>query len=81
MGRQDFVITSLMKKYTSSNLGLQRQLAFFLDLVLMREMSVGDVSFILNSKSGRLIIIIAIILRNLPGFNQKKTLNVDQSSN
>ena len=31
--------------------------------------------------SGRLITIIAIILRNSPGFNQKKTLNVDQSLN
>ena len=34
-----------------------------------------------NGESGRLIIIIAILLRNSPGFNQKKTLNVDQSSN
>ena len=70
-----------MKKYTSSNRGLRGQVAFFLDLILMREMPVGDVSFILNGKSGRLIIIIAIILWNSPGFNQKKTLNVDQSSN
>ena len=59
---KDFVIISLPNKYTSSNLGLRGQLAFFLDLVLMREMPVGDVSFILNGKSGRLIIITSIIL-------------------
>ena len=85
------IITEQIYLFLSRNAS---QHAFFLDLVLMREVGnllvempvgLGDVSYtsILNGKSGRSIIIIAIILQKLTWDQSEENteLNVDQSSN